>query len=134
MVGRFVGSGVLSVVRPGRALTFNALLAIVLAVVSSQTTGMTAAATVLAIGLANSIMFPTIFTLALEGLGADTSKGSALLCTAIVGGSVIPYVYGWAADLHGLGMALLIPAGCYLFIAGYGLAVERSKKKIEAPA
>lgn len=125
MMGRFIGSGVLSLVKPGWVLTFNALLAIILAVVSSQTTGLTAAATVLAIGFANSIMFPTIFTLALKGLGADTSKGSGLLCTAIVGGSVIPYIFGWVADIHGLAAALLVPAACYLFIAGYGLAAER---------
>jgi FHS family L-fucose permease-like MFS transporter len=126
MVGRFIGAGILSLVKPGRVLMFNAVLAIVLAVISSQTTGITAAATVLAIGFANSIMFPTIFTLALEGLGEDTSKGSGLLCTAIVGGSVIPYAFGWVADLHGLAMALLIPAGCYLFIAGFGLTTERA--------
>ena len=125
MVGRFIGSAVLSLVKPSKVLMFNALLAIVLAVVSSQTTGITAAFAVLAIGLANSVMFPTIFTLALEGMGADTSKGSALLCTAIVGGSVIPYLYGWAADMHGLALALLIPAACYLFIAGYGLFTIR---------
>jgi FHS family L-fucose permease-like MFS transporter len=132
MVGRFIGSAVLSLLKPSRVLTFNALLAIVLAVISSQTAGITAAATVLAIGLANSIMFPTIFTLALEGLGADTSKGSGLLCTAIVGGSVIPYAYGWAADLHGLAAALLIPAACYLFIAGYGLFALRDAARTSA--
>ena len=129
MVGRFIGSGVLSLVKPSKVLVFNALLAMVLAVVSSQTTGITAALAVLAIGLANSVMFPTVFTLALEGMGQDTSKGSALLCTAIVGGSVIPYVYGWAADLHGLALALLIPAACYLFIAGYGLFTIREPAK-----
>jgi MFS transporter, FHS family, L-fucose permease len=132
MIGRFIGSGVLSLVRPGRVLTFNAVLAIVLAVVSSQTTGATAAVAVLAIGLANSVMFPTIFTLALEGMGEDTSKGSSLLCTAIVGGSVIPYVYGWAADLHGLALALLIPASCYLFVAGYGLLTSSRSHDDEA--
>ena len=125
MVGRFIGSAVLSLVKPGKVLIFNAALAMVLAIISSQTTGLTAAGTVLLIGLANSIMFPTIFTLALEGMGADTSKGSSLLCTAIVGGSIIPYVYGWAADLRGLALALLIPAACYLFIAGYGLFTLR---------
>ncbi len=133
MVGRFIGSGVLSLVKPSRVLAFNAVLAIVLAVVSSQTAGVTAAAAVLAIGLANSIMWPTIFTLALEGLGEDTSKGSALLCTAIVGGSVIPYIYGWVADLHGLAAALLVPTACYLFIAGYGLAAERRETSGQAP-
>jgi FHS family L-fucose permease-like MFS transporter len=125
MVGRFIGSAVLSLVKPGKVLVFNALLAMALAIISSQTTGLTAAGTVLLIGLANSIMFPTIFTLALEGMGADTSKGSSLLCTAIVGGSIIPYVYGWAADLRGLALALLIPAACYLFIVGYGLFTLR---------
>jgi MFS transporter, FHS family, L-fucose permease len=127
MIGRFIGAGVLSLARPGRVLIFNALLAIVLAVVSSQTVGLTAAVTVLAIGLANSVMFPTIFSLALENLGTDTSKGSALLCTAIVGGSVVPYLYGLTADLHGLAAALLIPAACYLFVVGYGWAVETGR-------
>jgi FHS family L-fucose permease-like MFS transporter len=125
MVGRFIGSAVLSLVHPGRVLAFNAVLAIVLAVVSSQTSGLVAAGAVLAIGLANSVMFPTIFTLALEGMGEDSSKGSALLCTAIVGGSVVPYIYGWAADLYGLTAALLLPAACYVFIAGYGVFTAR---------
>jgi FHS family L-fucose permease-like MFS transporter len=74
-------------------------------------------------------MFPTIFTLALDGLGEDSSKGSALLCTAIVGGSVVPYIYGWAADLFGLTAALLLPAACYLFIAGYGVFTVRHPAK-----
>jgi len=132
MVGRFIGAGILSLVKPSRVLIFNASLAVVLALVSSQTTGITAAVAVLAIGLANSIMFPTIFTLALEGMGEDSSKGSSLLCTAIVGGSVVPYVYGWAADLQGLAFALLIPAACYLFIAGYGLFTMRESTTAEA--
>ena len=75
--------------------------------------------------LMNSISFPTILTLALEGLGEDTAKGSAVLCTAIVGGSVIPFLYGLAADRHGLALALLLPASCYVFIAVYGWVVGR---------
>lgn len=129
MVGRFIGAGVLSLTKPSKVLLFNALLAIALAVVSSQTTGLVAAISVLAIGLANSIMFPTIFTLALDGMGEDTSKGSAWLCTAIVGGSVIPYTYGWVADVHGLAVALLLPAVCYLFVAAYAAFTIRGSSR-----
>ncbi len=126
MIGRFIGSGVLAMMKPGKVLAFNAVLAMALALISSQTTGLTAAGTVLAIGLANSIMFPTIFTLALEGLGEDTSKGSALLCTAIVGGALIPVGYGAMADHAGLAVALFVPAVCYALIAGYGWFAARS--------
>jgi len=93
-------------------------MALVLA--ASLSTGPQAAAAVLAVGLANSIMFPTIFTLALEGLGAETANGSALLCMAIVGGAIIPVIYGATADAIGLGHALIVPAACYLVIAAYG--------------
>jgi FHS family L-fucose permease-like MFS transporter len=125
MVGRFIGSAVLARVTPGKVLCFNALAAMVLALVSSQTIGLTAAAAVLAIGLANSIMFPTIFTLALEGMEEETSNGSALLCMAIVGGAIIPVLYGAVADLRGLAFALVVPAACYLLIAGYGWLTAR---------
>jgi FHS family L-fucose permease-like MFS transporter len=113
-------------------LAFNAVLAAVLALVSSQTSGLTAAATVLAIGLANSIMFPTIFTLALDGLGEDTSKGSALLCTAIVGGALIPVGFGAVADNAGLNVALFVPAVCYVLIAAYGALMARKSKAPQA--
>jgi MFS transporter, FHS family, L-fucose permease len=83
--------------------------------------GMIAAVTVLAIGLCNSIMFPTIFTLAIEHLGDDTPRGSGLLCLAIVGGAVIPLLTGFTADHVGLSLALLVPALCYLWIAAYGM-------------
>ena len=86
-----------------------------------MTTGMEAAFAVLAIGLANSIMFPTIFTLALKELGDDTPNGSALLCMAIIGGAIVPLIFGAAADAFGLAHALIVPAACYLIIAGYGL-------------
>ena len=65
-------------------------------------------------------MFPTIFSLALEGLGEKTPEGSGLLCMAIVGGAIIPLIAGKAADMVGLSMALLVPAACYVLIAAYG--------------
>jgi FHS family L-fucose permease-like MFS transporter len=121
MVGRFFGSWVLARVSPGKVLCCNAVAAAILASVSGHTLGMTAAAAVLAIGLANSIMFPTIFTLALEGLGEETANASALLCMAIVGGAIIPLIYGATADTIGLGHALIVPVCCYCMIALYGL-------------
>jgi FHS family L-fucose permease-like MFS transporter len=125
MLGRFGGSFVLSRFSPGRVLCAAALAAALLALCSAANTGLMAAASVLAVGLANSIMFPTIFTLALEGLGEETANGSALLCMAIVGGAVIPVIYGAMADELGLAHALIVPACCYLVIAAYGLLAAR---------
>jgi FHS family L-fucose permease-like MFS transporter len=125
MLGRFAGSFILSRATPGKVLCVHALAAMVLALGASLTAGPAAAFAVLAIGLANSIMFPTIFTLALEGLGEETANGSALLCMAIVGGAIVPVIYGATADSIGLGHALIVPAACYLIIASYGLLTAR---------
>jgi FHS family L-fucose permease-like MFS transporter len=75
---------------------------------------------IILIGLFNSIMFPTIFSMALHNLGKYTSQGSGLLCMAIVGGAVIPYVHAAIADDIGLQISFFLPALCYLFIAFYG--------------
>jgi MFS transporter, FHS family, L-fucose permease len=125
MLGRFGGSYVLSKAAPGRVLSVHALAAMALALGASLAAGPAAAAAVLVIGLANSIMFPTIFTLALEQLGDETANGSALLCMAIVGGAIIPVIYGATADAIGLGHALIVPAACYLLIALYGWLAAR---------
>ncbi|MDR2215754.1 MAG: sugar MFS transporter [Nevskiaceae bacterium] len=127
MVGRFIGSFVLSRVTPGRVLMSCATGAALLAVISSASIGTTAAVAVVAIGLMNSIMFPTIFTLALEGLGDDMPKGSGLLCMAIVGGAIIPVITGGVADATSLATALLVPAVCYVWIAVYGAQERRWK-------
>jgi FHS family L-fucose permease-like MFS transporter len=76
---------------------------------------------VLAIGLFNSIMFPTIFTLAIEGLGKRTGEGSGVLCMAIVGGAIVPVIQGFAADRIGILPSFTLPLVCYLYIAYYGL-------------
>jgi FHS family L-fucose permease-like MFS transporter len=122
MVGRFIGS--LFTLRrypAGRVLTVHALLASLLVVVSVATTGWTAVATIILVGLLNSVMFPTIFTIAIEGLGRHTGQGSGILCTAIVGGAFIPALQGVLADKIGLHLSFLLPAVCYLYIAWYGL-------------
>jgi FHS family L-fucose permease-like MFS transporter len=99
----------------------HALLASLLVVVSVATTGWTAVATIILVGLLNSVMFPTIFTIAIEGLGRHTGQGSGILCTAIVGGAFIPALQGVLADKIGLHLSFLLPAVCYLYIAWYGL-------------
>jgi FHS family L-fucose permease-like MFS transporter len=121
MVGRFVGALVMWRVRPGRVLAFNATAAVVLLLVALGTEGETAMWSVLAIGLCNSIMFPTIFALALAGLGRHTGEGSGMLCMAIVGGAIVPVVQGFAADHFGILHSFVVPVACYVYIVFYGL-------------
>lgn len=120
MVGRFAGALVLRFVRGGSALAACAVGAAVLAALSAVSIGMVAAVALLAVGLCNSIMFPTIFALAIENLGDETPQGSGILCLAIVGGAVVPVITGLAADRFGLASALFVPVACYLWIAVYG--------------
>jgi FHS family L-fucose permease-like MFS transporter len=120
MIGRFVGFVVLRYVRPGSVLAFNALAAVVLLAIAILVAGKTAMWAVIGIGLFNSIMFPTIFTLAIDGLGKRTGEGSGVLCMAIVGGAVVPVAMGWLADHAGLLYSLVLPLVCYLYIAYYG--------------
>jgi FHS family L-fucose permease-like MFS transporter len=84
------------------------------------TEGLAAMYSILAVGLFNSIMFPTIFTLAIDGLGKHTGQGSGILCTAIVGGAVIPLLQGFFADNIGIHHAFFLPVLCYIYIAYYG--------------
>ena len=120
MIGRFLGAGVLRYVSPGKVLAACAVAAGALAATSGLSTGMLAAVSLISIGLFNSIMFPTIFSLGIEGLGKDTAKGSGLLCMAIVGGAVVPLATGGVADHLGLGLALFVPVVCYAVIAAFG--------------
>ncbi len=121
MVGRFIGAVVMRYIGAGKLLAFNALcavLCIVLAIVASGSIAMWA---ILAVGLFNSIMFPTIFSLAITGLGSHAGKGSGILCLAIVGGAIIPVVQGMLADAIGIQLAFVLPILCYLYICFYGL-------------
>jgi len=126
MVGRFLGSVVLRVVSPGLVLACAAAGAIVLLGVSTNSDGTLAAYSILAVGLANAIMFPTIFSLASENLGSRAADGSGLINVAIFGGAVIPLATGMLADLSGsLAVALILPALCYAAIAGFGIFARK---------
>jgi FHS family L-fucose permease-like MFS transporter len=126
MAGRFIGSAVLRIISPGKVLATVASGAILLILLSANTSGAVAGWSLLAIGLMNSIMFPTIFSLASEGLGTRAAEGSGIIATAIVGGAIIPPLTGKIADIsHSLQFSLALPAICYLIIAGFGLFARR---------
>jgi FHS family L-fucose permease-like MFS transporter len=127
MVGRFVGAALLRRFEPRVLLCLFALAAVALLATTIATTGAAAMWSVIAIGLFNSIMFPTIFTLGIEGLGPLTSKASSLLVMAIVGGAIIPYVQGLFADRIGVQGAYVLPVMCYLYIAWYALRGSRAR-------
>jgi len=84
---------------------------------------------ILAVGLCNSIMFPTIFSMALHNLGKQTGQASGILCMAIVGGAVVPFVQGILADTIGLQISFLVPAACYLFVLYYGVKYANLHKQ-----
>jgi FHS family L-fucose permease-like MFS transporter len=121
MVGRFIGSAVQRKINPGYVLAFNAVVAAILVSVSMATFGSIAMWAILLVGLFNSIMFPTIFTLAIDGLGKHTGQGSGILCMAIVGGAIIPLIQGLLADNIGIHHAFFLPILCYAYIAYYGI-------------
>jgi FHS family L-fucose permease-like MFS transporter len=121
MIGRFIGSYLLRLISPGKVLAFNAGMVLVLLFTSAHSSGLLAAWSLLAVGLFNSIMFPTIFSLASEGLGPRAKQGSGLLSMAIVGGAVVPFIAGHLADWRGLAFALLAPAVCYAGILAFGV-------------
>ena len=129
MVGRFIGSYVLQKVAPRKVLAGNALIAALLVCITMATSGHFAMVTVLAVGFFNSIMFPTIFTLGIEGLGPLTGEASGLLNTAIVGGAIIPWVQGVIADRIGIHHAFFLPAICYLYIVLFAL---KGKPRVQA--
>jgi FHS family L-fucose permease-like MFS transporter len=125
MVGRFVGAWLLRMFAPGKVLACAAATVIALLTLSANTTGLVSGWSLLAIGLFNSIMFPTIFTLASEGLGRRAAEGSGVICMAIVGGAIVPLVTGHAADLWGLKHSLIVPACCYFTILAFGWYARR---------
>jgi FHS family L-fucose permease-like MFS transporter len=127
MVGRFIGSYVLRYISTGKALAAAAFIAFCLVLTTMATGGPVALYTVLAIGFFNSIMFPSIFSLGLAGLGELTSKGSSLLVQAIVGGAILPLAEGHLADRVGVQHAFIIPAVCYIYIAIFGVLASRRK-------
>jgi MFS transporter, FHS family, L-fucose permease len=126
MIGRFIGSALLRVISPGKLLAAVAFGAIALILLSTNSSGAVSGYSLLAVGLMNSIMFPTIFSLASEGLGRRAADGSGIINVAIFGGAVVPLATGALADISGsLAAAMTLPALCYAVILFYGLYARR---------
>ncbi len=122
-----IGAFFLGAFSPGRTLGLFAGIVVILLTIAVLASGSFAMWSVLSIGLFNSIMFPTIFSLAIKGLGKDTSQGSSLLVMAIVGGGVVPPLQGLVADLVDIQISFLIPIICYAYILFYGLIGSKPK-------
>ena len=119
--------GVMQKVAAGKVLAFNSCAAVLLVLVAIFASGQIAMWSILLVGLFNSVMFPTIFSLAVTGLGKHTSQGSGILCLAIVGGAIIPLIQGLLADSIGVQNSFFLPILCYGFIAYYGLVGSKPK-------
>jgi len=124
LIGRILGGFILWLAKPGRVLTTFAAGAISLIILSAVTTGALSGWALILVGFCNSLMFPTIFSLGTEGLGERTPQASGILCTAIIGGAIVPFLFGLVADID-LRLALIVPLVCYAIIAGFGLWAAR---------
>jgi FHS family L-fucose permease-like MFS transporter len=132
LIGRLLGAWLVSIIPSGRLLGIFGFAATALVIVSMITTGHVAIWALILCGFFNSIMFPNIFTLGIVGLGPLTSKGSGLIMTAVVGGAVVPFLFGALADRVGIQHAFVIPIICYLFIAYYGLIGSKPTRTVTA--
>ena len=121
MVGRFIGAAVMQKVDASKTLAFNGLCSITLILITLLSSGVIAMWAILLVGLFNSIMFPTIFSLALRGLDKHTSQGAGILCLAIVGGAILPVLQGLLADSFSIQFAFILPLFCYAYIVFYGV-------------
>ncbi|APZ98534.1 hypothetical protein BWQ93_08515 [Sphingopyxis sp. QXT-31] len=124
LIGRILGGFILRLAKPGRVLATFAAGAISLIILSAVTTGALSGWALILVGFCNSLMFPTIFSLGTEGLGERTPQASGILCTAIIGGAIVPFLFGLVADID-LRLALIVPLVCYAIIAGFGLWAAR---------
>src|SRR5574337_528750 len=131
MIGRFVGSALMAKISPRKLLATFAAINALLVLTTMLSAGTTAMYSIIAIGLFNSIMFPTIFSLGIERLGPMTSKASSLLIMAIVGGAVIPQLQGVIADQIGLQHAFFLPMLCYLYIVFYGVSGSKIRSSLD---
>jgi FHS family L-fucose permease-like MFS transporter len=132
MVGRFIGSALLRKIKTGKLLGINAIFALLLVTTSISYSGHIAMWTILLVGIFNSIMFPSLFTLGIAGLGNLTGKASGILMSAAVGAAVIPVMQGAIADRIGVHGSFAVPAMCYVYIAFYGM--KGCNPKVEAEA
>ncbi|HAQ66017.1 MAG TPA: glucose/galactose MFS transporter [Bacteroidales bacterium] len=128
MIGRFLGSVVQSYINPAKVLVFNVVFAIILVAGTMMLPGSIAMWTIISVGLFNSIMFPTIFTLSIDGLGRHTGQGSGILCMAIVGGAILPLIMGTIADAASIRIGFIVPLIGYAYILYYAITGYKPRK------
>ncbi|MBJ7263647.1 MAG: sugar MFS transporter [Burkholderiaceae bacterium] len=133
MIGRFVGAGLLRRIAPGRLLGTFAVCAGLLVLTSALGQGWLAIVAIIAVGLFNSIMFPTIFSLGVADLKGLTPQASSLIGLAIVGGAIVPLTQGVIADHWGLKLALTVPIICYGYIAYFGFKGSKPRASDALP-
>ncbi|RYZ73887.1 MAG: sugar MFS transporter, partial [Proteobacteria bacterium] len=134
MVGRFVGTPLLAKFNPSKVLQFFVAGAILGVATTMFTSGDIAMWSVLIVGFFNSIMFPTIFSLSVQGMTRGTEKASGLLCTAIVGGAIVPLFQGIVADSAGLRVSFVLPIICYVYLFVFARVMSGAKVKAESGA
>jgi FHS family L-fucose permease-like MFS transporter len=132
LIGRLLGAGIMTKVKPGKLLGIFGFTAAALIAISMFTSGWIAIGTLVLCGFFNSVMFPNIFTLGIAGLGPMTSKGSGLIMSAVVGGAIIPPLIGKLADHVGIQYSFVIPVICYLYIAYYGMWGSKPTRTVTA--
>jgi MFS transporter, FHS family, L-fucose permease len=134
MVGRFIGSALLQKMKTGGLLGICAICAAGLVAISMLTSGHFAMYSIILVGLFNSIMFPSIFTLGVAELGPLTGDGSGIMIMAIVGGAIIPVAQGWIADHIGIHHAFFLPVICYVYILFFALSGSKPNSERYAKA
>src|SRR5437660_5217427 len=134
MVGRFIGSALLQKMKTGGLLGICAVCAAGLVAISMLTSGHFAMYSIILVGLFNSIMFPSIFTLGVAELGPLTGDGSGIMIMAIVGGAIIPVAQGWIADHIGIHHAFFLPVICYVYILFFALSGSKPNSERYAKA
>jgi FHS family L-fucose permease-like MFS transporter len=132
MVGRFIGFVALKKIRAQRALAFVSLIASFLVIITVATHGHIAMWAIVLCGLCNSVMWPCIFPLSVQGLGRFTSQGSGILIMMVVGGAVIPEIQGFLADSFGYQPSFVIVLLCYVYILFFALRGHRNVNAVEA--
>jgi FHS family L-fucose permease-like MFS transporter len=130
MAGRFIGTFLMRFIAPARLLALYSLLNIVLLVLASLLEGKFSVYALVGVEFFMSIMFPTIFSLSIRGLGAKTKEGSSLVIMAIVGGAIFPVIMGAVSDISNIQWAYLVPAACFVvifFFAMQNMSVKQIK-------
>lgn len=125
MVGRFLGGALLTKLFPPRVLVTFVIGALSLTALSVFTSGSLSMWAILLVGLSNSIMFPVIFSQSIQHLKKGREKASGLLCTAIVGGALIPYLMGLVADAASLRVSFIVPWVCYIYLLAFALRLVK---------